>query len=281
GNLRGLSAEEAWETIKDYAQCDKQWKIPTSTISDQTIANLNGQLVGNEVVRVKIPSCMSWLDTYDEPLGDRDMMEDKVENLNPQSTPQVLPSFKENTLPVTYPDEVEEIIGISIKVEPLDETPLEDLGLNSCNHGIPLSSREIPNFDEPEPQPQPLPSCPSLEVDLGEERGLEPPVKPPSLDSFKMKEVDHLTNHTPPSPHVASFHPKDMYCYYHPCLGDLKKHYGFKPGLLGQSGSISVDFSKLEMIEDDWELESKEVSFLGRGLNSPVRSKEVEKVRIK
>ncbi|GJT42877.1 hypothetical protein Tco_0951592 [Tanacetum coccineum] len=35
--------------------------------------------------------------------------------------------------------------------KPLDETPLEDLGLNTCNHDIPLSSREIPSIDEPEP----------------------------------------------------------------------------------------------------------------------------------
>ncbi|GJX08807.1 hypothetical protein Tco_0196739 [Tanacetum coccineum] len=109
------------------------------------------------------------------------------------------------------------------------------------------------------PQPQPLPTCPPL----------EPPIKPHSPDSFRMKEVDHLTNNTPPSPHVASFHPKDTYCHYHPCIGDPKKHYGFKPGLLGLSGSLGVDFSKLGMIDDDWELESKEVSFLRRGLNSP------------
>ncbi|GKC37964.1 hypothetical protein Tco_1050348 [Tanacetum coccineum] len=31
--------------------------------------------------------------------------------------------------------------------------------------------REVPSFDEPEPQPQPLPSCPSLDESLGEERG--------------------------------------------------------------------------------------------------------------
>ncbi|GJX41918.1 hypothetical protein Tco_0256908, partial [Tanacetum coccineum] len=80
GDLMELSAEEAWETIKDCAQCDKQWKNPTSTISDQTIANLKAQLVGNEMVRVKIPRCMSWLDAYDEPLGDLDMMEDEAEN---------------------------------------------------------------------------------------------------------------------------------------------------------------------------------------------------------
>ncbi|GKE83989.1 hypothetical protein Tco_1557731 [Tanacetum coccineum] len=83
GNLKGLSAEEAWETIKDCAQCDKQWKTPTSTISDQTIKNLKDHLVGNEVVRVKIPKCMSWLDAYDEPVGDLDMMEDKIDNPRP------------------------------------------------------------------------------------------------------------------------------------------------------------------------------------------------------
>ncbi|GKE09014.1 hypothetical protein Tco_1412565 [Tanacetum coccineum] len=102
---------------------------------------------------------------------------DKVKNPDPQSPPQVLPSFEENTLPVTYPNKVEEIIEIPIEVEPLDETPLKDLGLNTCNHDIPLSSREITNFDEPEPQPQPLPSCSSLDISLREERGPEPPIK--------------------------------------------------------------------------------------------------------
>ncbi|GKE31665.1 hypothetical protein Tco_1450987, partial [Tanacetum coccineum] len=213
GNLKGLSAEEPWGTIEDCAQCDKQWKNPTSTIYDQTIASLKDQLVGNEVVRVKIPSCMSWLDTYDEPLGDLDMMEDKVENQSPQGTLHVLPSFEVYTPLVTYPKEVEETLGTPMEEEPLDQTKLEDVGLT--NHNIPLSSREIPNFDEPEPQPQPLPSFPSLDISLG--RGPEPPIKPPSPDSFRMKEVDHLTNHTPPSPHVASFYPKDVYCYYHPC----------------------------------------------------------------
>ena len=203
------------------------------------------------------------------------------ENSNPQSTPQVLPSFEENIPPVTYSDRVEETLGFPIEVEPLGETPLEDLSLNTCNHDIPLSSREIPNFNEPEPQPQPLPSCPSLDVSLGEERGPEPPIKPHSRDSFRMKVVDKLTIHTPPSPHIVSFHPKDISFYYHLCVDDLKKHYGFKPGLLRHSGSLGVDFLNLEMIEDDWRLESKEVSFLREGLNLPVWPKELEKGRIK
>ncbi|GJV76379.1 protein kinase-like domain, concanavalin A-like lectin/glucanase domain protein [Tanacetum coccineum] len=106
-------------------------------------------------------------------------------------------------------EEVEETLETPVEVEPLDETQLEDLGLNTCNHDIPLSNREVPSFDEPEPQPNPLPNCLSLDVSLGEERGPEPPIKPHSLDSFRMKEVDSLTINTPPSPHVASSHPKD------------------------------------------------------------------------
>nr|GEY55345.1 hypothetical protein [Tanacetum cinerariifolium] len=85
-------------------------------------------MVRNEVVRVKIPKCMSWLDAYDEPIGDLDMMEDKVDNPRPQSTPQVLPSFELYTPPVTYSKEVEETLGTPMEVEPLEETHLEDLG---------------------------------------------------------------------------------------------------------------------------------------------------------
>ncbi|GJU86288.1 hypothetical protein Tco_1293834 [Tanacetum coccineum] len=137
---------------------------PTSTIFDQTITNLKYHLVENDVVRVKIPKCMSCLDAYDEPIGDLDMMEDKVDNPSPQSTPQVLSSFEVYTPLVTYPEEVKETFGTTMEVEPLEETQLEDLGLNTCNHDIPLSSREVPSFDEPKPQPQTLRNYPSLDV---------------------------------------------------------------------------------------------------------------------
>ncbi|GJY23268.1 hypothetical protein Tco_0396926 [Tanacetum coccineum] len=95
-NLRVLSAEEAWETIKDCAQCDKQWKNPTSTIPDQTVANLKTQLVENEVVRVRMPKCMAWLD--DKPIKDLNTIKDKVDNPSLQSTSQVLPSIEEVSL---------------------------------------------------------------------------------------------------------------------------------------------------------------------------------------
>ncbi|GKB43964.1 hypothetical protein Tco_0888906 [Tanacetum coccineum] len=48
-----------------------------------------------EIVMVKIPKCMSWLDACDEPIGDLDMIQDKVDNPSPQSTLQVLLSFKD------------------------------------------------------------------------------------------------------------------------------------------------------------------------------------------
>nr|GEX10686.1 hypothetical protein [Tanacetum cinerariifolium] len=219
-NLRELSGEEAWEAIEIFTQGQKEWDKPPNIISEHELANLKAQakrLFGNQKVWVEMHRGIAW---------------DMVENSNPPSTPPVLLSFEENTSLMTYSDEVENITGLSIKVEPLDETPLEDLGLNTCNHDIPLSFREIPSFDEPEPHPQTFPSFPSLELDLGEERDPKPPIKPPSPDSFRMKEVDHLTIHTSPSPHVVSFHPKDTYCYYHLCIDDLNKHYEFKPGLL-------------------------------------------------
>ncbi|GKD62440.1 hypothetical protein Tco_1299949 [Tanacetum coccineum] len=237
-----------------------------------------------EMVMVKMPRFIAWLgstDTCDEHIGSLGMMKNEVGNTSPQDTLQILPLFEEYTLPVTYLKEVEETLGAPIEVEPLDKTQLEDLGLNTCNHAIPLSSQEVPSFDELEPQPNPLPNCSSLDVSLRGKRGPESPIKPHSPDSFMMKAINNLTIHTLPLPHVASFHLKDLYCYYHPCIDDLKKYYRFKPGLLRQSRSLGVDFLNLEMIKDDWELESKLVSFLGRALSLPIKPKELEKGRIK
>ncbi|GKB86396.1 hypothetical protein Tco_0958668, partial [Tanacetum coccineum] len=245
----------------------KKCSNPTSAISDETIANPNAHIVEDDMIRVQVPRCMALLN-YDEHIDSLSTMDNKVGVTSPESTIQTLPSFEEYILPVTYLKEVKKTLGTPIEVKPLNETKLEEVGLN-CNHNTPLSSRKVPSFDKLEPQPQPLPNCPPLDASLRTKRGLKPPIKPQSPDSFRMKEVDNLTNHTPPSPHVASFHHKDMYCYYHPCIGDPKKHYRFKPGLLGQDGSLGVDLSNGEMIEDDWQLEPKEVSFLGRRLNLP------------
>ncbi|GKF03582.1 hypothetical protein Tco_0030505 [Tanacetum coccineum] len=92
---------------------------------------------------------MAWL--YDEPKGDPDMMEDKVDNPSPQCTPQFLPSIELDTPPVTYPEEVEETIGIPVETEPLDHMKLEDLGLNTNTHCLFLSSKGFPSVYEPKP----------------------------------------------------------------------------------------------------------------------------------
>nr|GEU92054.1 hypothetical protein [Tanacetum cinerariifolium] len=139
GNLRELSVEEAWKAIENFVKGQKEWDNPPNIIFEQEVANLKAKakrLFRNENVWVEMHIGITW---------------DKVEDSKTKSTPQVLPLFEKNTPPVTYPDEVKEIIKISIEVEPLDKTPLEDLGLNTCNHDIPLSSREIPNFDESKP----------------------------------------------------------------------------------------------------------------------------------
>ncbi|GJT05125.1 hypothetical protein Tco_0839587 [Tanacetum coccineum] len=192
---------------------------------------------GSEMVRVKVPRCMAWLDSG-KPIDSLDTTDNEGDNLGPQNTPQTPPSFEEYTPPVTYPDEVGETLGTPLEDEPLDETKLEDVGL-TCDHDIPLSSREVPSFYEPEPQP--LPTCPSLDISLGDKISPEPPIKPHSLDIFKMKAIDHLTIHTSPSPHVAYSLPMGMYCNYHPCIEDPRIQYGFKLGLLGIGRSLCVD----------------------------------------
>ncbi|GKF07229.1 hypothetical protein Tco_0041453, partial [Tanacetum coccineum] len=144
GNLRELSGEEAWETIKNFDQGQKEWDNPPNIIFEQEIENLKvhaKRLFGNENV---------WVDMH------RNIAWDKVENPNLQSTSQVPPLFKETTPPMTYPEEVEKTLGTPIEVEPLNGEKLEEVGLN-CNHNTPLSSREVFGFHKPEPQPQPLP----------------------------------------------------------------------------------------------------------------------------
>ncbi|GKE23278.1 hypothetical protein Tco_1434790, partial [Tanacetum coccineum] len=138
-----------------------------------------------------------------------------------------------------------------------------------------LVPREVPSFDGPEPQP--LLNSPSLDVSLGDVIGPELPIKPHSPDSSRMKVVDYLTTQTPPSPHVVNSHPKGVYSYFNPGIDDPKRHYGFKPGLLGKSVSLGVDISIWEMFDDDWRLESKEVSPLGEEVSLFKRPNEVER----
>ncbi|GJV74982.1 hypothetical protein Tco_1506566 [Tanacetum coccineum] len=154
----------------------------------------------DDMVRVQVPRCMACLD-YDEHVDSLSTMDNEIGVTSPESTTQTLPSFEEYTPLVTYPEEIENTLGTPIEVEPLKETKLEEVGLN-FNHNTPLSYREVPSFDGPKPQP--LLTSPSLDVSLGDVIGPEPPIKPHSPDSFRIKVVDYLTTQTPPSPHVAN-----------------------------------------------------------------------------
>nr|GEW47407.1 hypothetical protein [Tanacetum cinerariifolium] len=159
-----------------------------------------------EIVMVKMPKCMAWLD--DEPIGDLDTMEDKAKNPSPQSTPQVLISFEVYTPPVTHPEDVEETIGIPMEVEPLDHMKLENLSLNTNTHDLFLNSKGFYSV-----KPQLLPNFSPLDVNLGDKRGTDPPINPYSLGSFRVKVVKPLTIHTLPSPHVAYFHQNVVFVF--------------------------------------------------------------------
>ncbi|GJU23735.1 reverse transcriptase domain-containing protein [Tanacetum coccineum] len=116
-----------------------EWDNPPNIISEQKIENLKvhaKRLFGNKNVWVEMHRDIAW---------------DKVENTNPQSTPQVPPSFEETTPHVTHLEEVDETIGIPTKVEPLDHMKLGDLGLNTNTHDLFLSSKGFSSVDEPEP----------------------------------------------------------------------------------------------------------------------------------
>ncbi|GJX57746.1 hypothetical protein Tco_0287643 [Tanacetum coccineum] len=81
---------------------------------------------------------------------------------------QAPPSFDVYTLPVTYPEELEETIGIPIEMEPFDQTQLEDVGLNTSSYDLFLSSREINYVDKPKPQL--LPNFSPIDVIFDEEK---------------------------------------------------------------------------------------------------------------
>ncbi|GJR41631.1 hypothetical protein Tco_1309734 [Tanacetum coccineum] len=241
GDLRKFSDIEACYAIEDCAQYDKKCSNPTSAILDETIANPNAQIVGDDMVRVLVPRCMAWLD-YDEYVDSLSMMDNELS-----------------------------------KVLESGEGSNHQGGDKEFNLGCKVT-REVPSFDVPEPQP--VLNSLSLDKSLRDVIGPEPPIKPHSPDSSKMKVVDYLTTQTPPSPHVSNSHHKGVYSYYNPSIDDPKRHYGFKPGLLGKSVSLGADISNWEMFDDDWGLESNKVSPLGEEFSLFDRPNKIERGRI-
>ena len=238
--------------------------------SDQVVGNDSYESDQEFEMGFEIPRCMLGVDfskIHNKHIGDLDVMQDKAKNPSPLSTPQVTPSVEAYTASVTYPEEVDEIIGTPMEEEPLDHTQLEDIGVNTCSHNLSFSSKEVPSFDEPEPQPKPLPNFPSLDVNLGIEIGPDPPIKPFSPGSFTLKGVD--SRPCTEEANIGVNH--DLRYLHHPFVSDHKKHYGFKPGLSGQDGLLTRSLSKL--IEND--------PFLGGNFSSPIDQMELGKVMMK
>ncbi|GJV17029.1 hypothetical protein Tco_1362352 [Tanacetum coccineum] len=107
------------------------------------------------------------------------------------------------------------------------------------------------------------------------------PIEVEPLNGAKLEEVGLNCNHNTPlsSREVSGFHKLEPQPQPLPnCTDDPKRHYGFKPGLLGKSVSLGVDISNWEMFDDDWGLESKEFSPIGEELSLFDRPKEVEEV---
>jgi hypothetical protein len=66
GDLWGLSADEAWETIENCAQLAKKMDNSTNVVTDQLIASLKEQatsLFGDNKPIDEIPRYMEWFDS--------------------------------------------------------------------------------------------------------------------------------------------------------------------------------------------------------------------------
>ncbi|GJY09477.1 reverse transcriptase domain-containing protein [Tanacetum coccineum] len=134
------------------------------------------------------------------------------------------------------------------------------------------TTQTLPSFEEYTPL---VPYPKEVEKTLGTPIEVEP------LNETKLEEVGlHCNLNTPfSSRKVPSFDGPEP----QPLLNsiyDPKRHYGFKPGLLGKSVSLGVDVSNWEMFDDDEGLESKEVSPIGEELSLFDRPNEVERGRI-
>ncbi|GKB67070.1 hypothetical protein Tco_0928482 [Tanacetum coccineum] len=105
-----LTAEGDLRKFSDIGACS-----PTSDIFDETIANPNAQIVGDDMVRVQVPRCLIWLD-YDKHVDSLSTMDNEVGVTSPESTTQTLPSFEEYTPPMTYPEEVEKTLRTPIEL---------------------------------------------------------------------------------------------------------------------------------------------------------------------
>ena len=82
--------------------------------SDQVVGNDSYESDQEFEMGFEIPRCMLGIDfnkTHNKLIGSLDTRKDEVNIISPLSTPQLPPSFEAYTPLVTYPEEVDEIIG--------------------------------------------------------------------------------------------------------------------------------------------------------------------------
>ncbi|GJW82202.1 hypothetical protein Tco_0146177 [Tanacetum coccineum] len=92
GDLRKFSDIGAWYAIEDYAKYDKNYSNPISAISDETIANLNAQIVRDDMVREYTPPV-----TYPEEVEKTLGIPVELEPLNETKLEEVGLHFNHNT----------------------------------------------------------------------------------------------------------------------------------------------------------------------------------------
>ncbi|GJR81289.1 hypothetical protein Tco_0152074 [Tanacetum coccineum] len=242
--LRKLRPEEAWETIEDLAQYEeKKWNEPI--FSEKGSPDYIDGNLEHELERFTFPKR-----PYQEEFEGRilkiiDDQEDQIRQLEedmrktkdtfmcladsliatlkvkieaqraysiktkkvatfPTHTPTVTPEILK---PIIDEDEVEiKMMGTRMDKESLDHNLYEnDITLIICHNFSPTSN---------------------------------PPIQPKDSGSFRMKVVEPLTIHTPPSPQVAYLHRNGMYRYYHLHLTVI-----FDEKKLGSSLVVSLDDS--------------------------------------
>ncbi|GJX96156.1 hypothetical protein Tco_0351954 [Tanacetum coccineum] len=168
GRLRKMSAEKAWATIEELARYEDEGKVKQleeymgaigsdfMQLSLEVVGKLKEEIRMEENRTKKIKKITRYPNTKVlEPLNSYKFSEVLTEKASFHTPKFVSPKSicvkHVQTIFPSPPFVRESIFGF----EP---------GLDTCNHGIPLSSREVPSFDKLELQPQPLPNCPSLDM---------------------------------------------------------------------------------------------------------------------
>nr|GEU32146.1 zf-CCHC domain-containing protein/UBN2 domain-containing protein [Tanacetum cinerariifolium] len=148
-----------------------------------------------------------------------------------------------------------------MEVEPLDQTKLEDVGLN--NHSIPVSSRKVPSFDEPDPQPQPLPNYPSLDyigrtkpAELAYNTVLEKDSKISKNEKEKYKSLALKARKVLSEEEVSSSDSEDE--EYAMAVRDFKKFFRRRGKFVHQPHDDKKNFQKLKEDKKEKEDRSKE-----------------------